>query len=149
MVAIVTPFRDEAIGNLESGRNEVLKWVSQTPRLREYDVSIVFDAHHTEASHPTLTSHGFIRIIFSQGGQTADDLIREMACQSGPAAIVVTSDKEVARYAERKGCGVLGSREFQMVMDRPDEIHTDQAHKLPKGKRRALMKLLRFPESKE
>jgi predicted RNA-binding protein with PIN domain len=141
------PFRDEAIGNLETGRNELLKWLSQQETLRNFEVTVVFDAHHTESSHPTQMSHQFIRILFSSGGQTADDLIRELAAELGPSAIVISSDREVMRNAEKKGCGVLGSREFQNVVEHPENFAVDPGHKLPKGKRKALAKLLpKFPD---
>lgn len=136
------PFRDEAIGNLETGRNELLKWLSQQAQLRNFEVTVVFDAHHTESSHPTQMSHQSIQVLFSSSGQTADDLIRELSLESGPAAIVISSDKEVMRNAEKKGCGVLGSREFQNVVEHPESFVIEPGHKLPKGKRKALAKLL-------
>lgn len=136
-------FRNEAIRGFDKGREAVLKWVTSTPRLEEFDVTVVFDAYKTDASHPSEETVRGIKVVYTAHGQRADDFIREMAETYGPAAIIVSSDREVMRHAENKGCGILGGREFQMALERPESFEADPARKLPKGKRRALAKLLR------
>lgn len=135
-------FRDEAIRGHDKGREAVLKWVSENPRLANFEVTVVFDAYKTDALHPSEENFQGIKVVYSAGGQSADDLIREMAALHGPAAIVVSSDHEVMRYAEKKDCGVLGSREFQRAIKDPESFDLDPSRKLPKAKRRALSKLL-------
>lgn len=136
-------FRNEAIRGHDKGRAAVLKWVASTPRLQEFEVTVVFDAYKTDALHPSEEKVGGISVVYTAGGQTADDFIREMAAMHGPAAIIVSSDREVMRHAEKKGCGVLGAREFQVAVEHPESFKMDPARKLPKAKRKALSKLLR------
>ncbi len=135
-------FRNEAIRGHDKGRSMVLKWVASTPRLQEFEVTIVFDAYKTDALHASEEKVDGVTVVYTAGGETADDLIRQLASRYAGAAIIVSSDREVARYAEKKGCGVLGSREFQRVIEAPADFDTDPSRKFPQAKRRALARLL-------
>ena len=136
-------FRDQAIRGFDKGRDRLLEWLASQPSLQSYEVIVVFDAYKTDASHPSEESIRGLRVVYTAHGQKADDLIREMATMHGPAAVVISSDNEVMRFAEKKGCGVLGSREFQQVLEHPEDFDFDPSHKMPKGKRKALSRLLR------
>ncbi len=140
-------FRDEAIRGHDKGRAAVLKWVSENPSLASFEVTVVFDAYKTDALHPSEETFQGIQVVYTAHGQSADALIREMAAMHGPAAIIVSSDHEVMRYAEKKDCGVLTSREFQRALKDPASFDLDPSRKLPKAKRRALSKLLRSHDS--
>ncbi len=142
-------FRDQAIRGFDKGREKVLDWLATQPLLQSFEVVVVFDAYKTDASHPSEETIRGLRVVYTAQGQRADDLIREMAALHGSAAIVVSSDNEVARHAEKKGCGVLGAREFQRVLERPETFDFDPSHKLPKGKRKALSRLLRGRDEHE
>jgi len=135
--------RETAVRGFDKGRESILNWISAQPLLQSFEVMVVFDAYKTDASHPTEENVRGLRVVYTAHGQRADDLIREMAMMHGPASIIVSSDNEVARFAEKKGCGVLNSREFQTVVEHPEEFEFDPARKLPKGKRKALSRLLR------
>lgn len=136
-------FRDEAITSFEKGREKLLQWLSAQTLLQNFEVMVVFDAHRTSQRDPSRNRYQGIEVVYTAGGQTADELIRELAAQYTAGAIIVSSDREVARHAEKKGCGVLGSREFQTVLDKPDSFAADPSRKLPKSKRKALAKLLK------
>lgn len=136
-------FRDEAIRGHDKGREAVLKWLTGQARLGEFEVTVVFDAYKTDSFHPTAQAMQGIQVVFTAGGQSADDYLREAAALHGPAAIIVSSDREVMRHAEKKGCGVLGSREFQDALQNAESLDLDPSRKLPKGKRKALNRLLK------
>lgn len=134
-------FRDAAISDFEKGREAVLQWLRSQPRLEGFEVVIVYDAHKTAARENTRSRQGNIEVVYTSYGETADEAVRKMASEYTTGAIVISSDREVARFAEKKGCGVLGSRAFQEVVERPDRINLDPAHKLPRAQRQALSKL--------
>lgn len=137
-------FRNEAIRGHDKGRESVLNWLKDKPILSQFDIYLIYDAYKTDSFHPTEENHSGIKVIFTAGGQSADDLIRQMAADEGPSAIVVSSDHEVMRFAEKRGCGVLGSREFQRAVTHPEDFEMDPSRKLPKAKRKALAKLIRL-----
>jgi hypothetical protein len=134
--------RSVATSNFEKGREALLKWLTEQPRLQMFDITVVFDAYKTDALHHSQQKIQGIDVVYTAGGQTADQLIREMASQYTVGAIVVSSDREVARHAEKKGCGVLGSGEFRAAVERPEDFQIDPSRKMPKGKRKALAKFI-------
>src|SRR5579885_2002075 len=115
-------FRDKAIRGFDKGREQLLSWLASQPVLQNFEVMVVFDAYKTDSFHPTEENVKGLRVVYTARDQRADDLIREMAMMHGPASIVISSDNEVMRFAEKKGCGVLSSREFQRVLEHPDEF---------------------------
>ena len=65
-------------------------------------------------------------------------------------AIIISSDREVARFAEKKGCGVLGSHEFDRVLNEPMGLEEEEeeegekqgsAYRPKKARRKALARL--------
>ena len=136
-------FRDEAIRGHDKGRAAVLDWLAKRPSLGTFDITVVFDAYKTDASHPTEHMERGFRVVFTANGQSADDWIRATSADLGPSAIVVSSDIEVMRHAEKKGCGVLSSKEFQIAVDRPETFEADPSRRFGRAKRRALARLSR------
>jgi uncharacterized protein len=140
-------FRTPAIANLKEGREAMLSWITEVGAVREpplqekFDISIIFDAHKSPQLESSSEEIGGIQIVYTSQGQTADDYIKDLCSEFRDTAIVISSDREVQRNAEKKGCGVLGSREFQIVLERPEELTTDPTRKFKKSKRKALSRL--------
>ena len=144
--------RAGAIRDFEGEREALIARLAQSPRLAPHQVSIIFDAHKTDSAESSTAQMGGIEVRFTRHGQQADAVLREMAAQHGSGAIIISSDREVARYAEKKGCGVLGSHEFDRLLDAPVPDMTDEADETthskkgparrdPKARRRALARL--------
>ncbi|WP_245627533.1 NYN domain-containing protein [Actinomadura oligospora] len=68
------------------------------------EVTCVFDGAELDAPVATVAPRG-VRVLFSQPGQTADELIGELvrAEPGGRAVVVVSSDREVQDAARRAG----------------------------------------------
>lgn len=145
--------RPEAIHSFEGARRSMVERLSRHPQLARHRVTVVFDAHKTDATDRSSDQMGPIEIVYTRGGETADEVLKRQATELGPAAIIISSDREVARHAEKKGCGVLGSHEFDRFLnenrltqeadqdedDEPDS--SGPSHRLPKAKRQALARL--------
>ncbi len=144
-----------AIRNFEGSRDALIERLAEHTGLAKHQVTLIFDAHKTDAACESSERRGNITVMFTRQGKTADAVIRELCQQYRHGAIVVSSDREVARYAEKKGCGVLGSHEFNRLIDDPnfndwDEDDEDNypepkkggpARREPKARRRALQRL--------
>ncbi len=147
--------RPEAIRDFESAREEMLARLSGHPLLARHQVRIVFDAYKTDSLDRSTETRGDIEVQYSRGGETADQVLKQLATEFGNGAIVISSDREVARFAEKKGCGVLGSHEFDRLLneeglrddEEEDEYVTQNrkgpSHRLPKARRQALNRLRR------
>jgi predicted RNA-binding protein with PIN domain len=59
-----------------------------------------------------------IEVIFSRLGEKADEVIKRLIKEKGPGAIVITSDREVSKYAERMAVAVIPSDLFKERMER-------------------------------
>ncbi len=97
---------------LELGRDSLLERLRQYKRNRGHRITVVFDA----ASKPLLAEERSqqkgIRVIYSGQGETADSVIKRICREEGGTVLVVTSDRELASYAETYGSVVMDSGDF-------------------------------------
>lgn len=59
---------------------------------------------------------GGIDIYYSPRGVKADELIKQMVARAGEEIMVVTSDREVASFVERRGGTAVPSQEFEAFL---------------------------------
>ena len=158
--------RAEAI-DLEHGRLALLKKLIAYKQLKGHAITVVFDASETLNLTVTEDRVAGIRILYSEGGQTADEVIIDMARKLRDQAIVVSSDNEILHAARQAGCAILTAEEFERKLnalgavrepplpetdrDRSDKNHSlnkrwitmkkGPSKRLPKAKRRAMIRL--------
>lgn len=99
-------------GNLEAQRERFLRRLGQFREQRYHNIVVVFDGERggwiTESRDRTMG----ISIVFSKLGEKADDVIKRMAREHEVEYTVITSDKEIASYAETTGHTAIRSEEF-------------------------------------
>ena len=54
-----------------------------------------------------------IDLIFSKLGETADEVIKRLVKERGSGAVVVTSDRDISKYAQRMSAAVIPSEQFR------------------------------------
>jgi predicted RNA-binding protein with PIN domain len=110
-------FRDQNQVALELGRDALLERLRQYKRIRGHRITVVFDA----ASKPRLATEEIrekgIRIIYSGQGEIADAVIKRICRRVGSKLLVVTSDLELAAYAERHGAVTMASEDFEAKLE--------------------------------
>ena len=74
---------------------------------------MVFDGANQASLYGSRDRAKGIAIRYSQGGESADDLIRRMARKEKTKALVVSSDREVMAAAESAGATVMDSSAFE------------------------------------
>jgi predicted RNA-binding protein with PIN domain len=71
-----------------------------------------------------------IEVIFSKLGEKADEVIKRLVKERGSGTIVITSDRDVARFSQRMDVAVIPSEQFRermeggssdMLEERPEE----------------------------
>lgn len=89
---------------LESQRNRLIRGLATVAARSGAEVTCVFDGSDVSLPPSVVTGQG-VRVLFSSPGQTADELIDLLmrAEPDGRAVIVVSSDREVADGARRRG----------------------------------------------
>jgi hypothetical protein len=147
--------------SLEAGRAALLQMLAAYRRARgQHRITAVFDG----AANPT-GGHGRekvagIDVCFSPPGQTADTVIRRLAQEGRAGALVVSSDREVARAAGAAGAAAASCEEFAARLEsvrlaelkgcEPEEegerpaTKKGTARRLPKAERRRAAALRRL-----
>lgn len=99
-------------GNLEAQRERFIRTLSQYKAHKNHEITVIFDGEKggciTE-NHERLMG---INISFSRLGEKADDIIKKMVKEHEEDYTVITSDKEVASFAEGCGHTAIPSEEF-------------------------------------
>lgn len=99
-------------GDLEAQRERVLRILSQYRAQKYHNITVVFDGEKggwmTENHERTMG----INIVFSRLGEKADNVIKQMVKGHHIEYTVITSDKEIASFAEGCGHTAVPSEEF-------------------------------------
>jgi uncharacterized protein len=148
--------------SLEAGRRALLRGLADYRRHRGHRITIVFDGWVGGSPLEERDRAGGMDIIYSRLGEKADEVIKRLVAAGSDEILVVTSDREIAAFAARRGKSSIDSREFAGKLDRlaaaPDadvpaegeEENTDHpvagkkkgpARRLSKQKRAALARI--------
>ena len=145
--------------SLELGRDALVDALSEYKKLKAHKITVVFDGAHAPYPAPARDHVKGIRILFSRSGDSADSVITRMARVEREKALVVTSDREVARSSEAWGAATISAEEFETKimlavemgtagMDRdaaqgwkPTTKKKGPSRRLPKRKRRNRSKI--------
>ena len=103
--------------SLELGRDALLERLRQYKRVRRHRITVVFDAANKPLLMEERTQHKGIRIIYSAQGETADTVIKRICRSEGEKVLLVTSDRELAGYAEAGGSVAMDSQDFEARME--------------------------------
>jgi predicted RNA-binding protein with PIN domain len=102
---------------LQRERDRLVDQLTAYRQVRSYEITIVFDGWQGGWRTEEKGWKKGIEIIFSKLGEKADEVIKRLVKEKGPGAIVVTSDREVSRYAERMSAAVIPSDQFREKME--------------------------------
>jgi predicted RNA-binding protein with PIN domain len=102
---------------LQKAREGLIDQLARYKRLKGHSITVVFDgwqqgrlAGHRERSKG-------IEVIFSRVGEKADDVLKQLAAEKRDGVLIVTSDQEVASFAEKKGAQVISAAAFEGKME--------------------------------
>ena len=99
--------------DIQEGREGLQDMMAAYRQARGHRITIVFDGQH--ASHLGMQRHRVkgMQVLFSGKGETADDVIKRMAAKEGERVLIVSSDREIIRFAASRGAATIGAREFE------------------------------------
>ena len=104
--------------SLEAGRLALLQTLSDYRRKKGHRITVVFDGWKGGAEYEERDIHEGVEIIYSCYGEKADDVIKKIVERSAVETLVVSSDREIASYAERCGKTALPSPDFENIINR-------------------------------
>ena len=107
--------------SLEQLRNKLINRLKEYNRPRNEHIILVFDGE-SDALYPERRKEDKnIEVVFSQAGQTADDLILSLVSASAlpKATEVITSDRELTDGVKRLKAKVCSSTDFLDRLNKP------------------------------
>jgi len=102
---------------LQWERDRLIDQLLAYQKLKPCRITVVFDGWQGGWNTEKREEKRGIELIFSKLGEKADEVIKRLAKEKGSGAIVVTSDREVSRFAERMSVAVIPSEQFQEKLE--------------------------------
>jgi predicted RNA-binding protein with PIN domain len=117
-------------------RNRLIHQLSAYRQLKPCEITVVFDGWQGGWNTEKKERKEGIELIFSRLGEKADEVIKRLVKEKGSRVMVVTSDREVANYAERLAVAVIPSDQFREKMERPVlRMERDSEKEVDEGRR--------------
>ena len=104
--------------SLEAGRKALIAWLSEYQSRKDHRITVVFDGWISGPVQEERDYSSGIHIIYSSRGVKADDVLKRITASIDEEILVVSSDREIASYAMRRGKATLSSLEFETIVDR-------------------------------
>jgi predicted RNA-binding protein with PIN domain len=98
--------------SLEAGRRALIGLLAAYRGLRGHRITVVFDGWFGGSPVEERDRSGGIDIIYSRLGEKADEVIKRLVEEGGEEILVVTSDREIASFAARRGKAAIDSPVF-------------------------------------
>jgi predicted RNA-binding protein with PIN domain len=110
--------------DLTAGRDALIDSLAAYKRVRSHRITVVFDGTHASVAVANKDRLKGIDIRYSDPGELADTVIKRMVDREEHRAMVVTSDREVLDYAEKRGAATIKSSGFEnkMMLAQYDDI---------------------------
>lgn len=148
--------------SLEAARNALIAWLGEYRRKKDHLITVVFDGWENGQPQEERDYSSGIQIIYSCRGVKADDVLKRISATSDEEILVVSSDREIASYATRRGKAALSSAEFEFIVNKQaatsadnkiisrkiEDEEEDSRHVSKKGQAHRLSRAQRHAQSK-
>ena len=111
-------FRHSERKSLEEGRNALIRSLAGYRKLRGHRITVVFDGWMGGSPREERDQAGGVEIIYSRLGEKADEVIKRLIEKGSEESLVITSDREIAVFATRRGKTAIASAEFDALLAR-------------------------------
>ena len=111
-------FRHAERKSLEEGRNALLRSLAAYRKIRGHRVTVVFDGWKGGSPSEERDLAGGVEVIYSRLGEKADEVIKRLLAEGSEESLVVTSDREIAVFATRRGKTAISAAAFDALLAR-------------------------------
>ena len=135
---------------LQRERERLIDQLSRYRSQRACEITVVFDGWQGGWGTEKRERQKGMDLVFSKRGEKADEVIKRMVKEKGAGVVVVTSDREISRFAERMSVSAVSSEQFlermeNRVFEVPGERFAEEEEERGQAKRG----LSRRPSKKE
>ena len=104
--------------DLQRERDRLIDRLAAYRRGRLCDITVVFDGWQSGWATENRGRQKGVDLVFSKLGEKADEVIKRMIREKGAGVTVITSDREIARVAEKISVSVVPSEQFVERMEK-------------------------------
>ena len=112
-------FRSHERISLEHGRRALVRSLVRYRQRKGHQITVVFDGWSGGVPMEERDSVGGVTIIYSRLGEKADEVIKRLVEAATEEILVVTSDREISLFAERRRKTAIDSASFASLLDQP------------------------------
>jgi len=94
-------------------RDKLLQELMRYRQRKGHSITVVFDAWRERGRLEHREQCAGVEVVYTRGGEKADQVIQRMVRRYGRDCVVVSSDLEICHTARDHGAFVLTSQEFQ------------------------------------
>jgi uncharacterized protein len=102
---------------LQQERERLIDQLASYRRTRQCEVTAVFDGWQGGWTTEKKEKRKGVELIFSKLGEKADEVIKRLVREKGSAVMVITSDGEISRFAEKMAVPVIPSAQFKEKLE--------------------------------
>jgi len=102
---------------LQRERDRLIEQLSAYRSLRQMDITVVFDGWQGGWSSEKKEKKKGVELVFSKLGEKADEVIKRLVREKGAGVTVISSDRELSRYAGRMAVAAVPSDQFREKME--------------------------------
>jgi predicted RNA-binding protein with PIN domain len=147
LLHITFPLFQGASEDLQRNRDQLIDQLSSYRQKKPFEITVVFDGWRGGWVTEKRERNKGIDLIFSKLGETADEVIKRLVKERGSGAVVVTSDRDISRYAQRMSVAVIPSDQFRerigqsgLRNEEKDALEEEETESSKKGPSRTLSK---------
>ncbi len=98
-------------------RDHLIDQLSAYQKVKPSRMTVVFDGWLGGWATEKKEIKRGIEVIYSRLGEKADEVIKRLVREKGSEAIVITSDREISKFAERMNAAVIPCEQFQEKLE--------------------------------
>ena len=102
--------------DIEEARDELIARLIIYRKIKGVKVTVIFDGIRSGNLSRNQEVRDGVKIIYSRHGEEADYVLKQMVAEQGSGLTIVTSDRDIARFAEDKDAVVIPSAEFAQLL---------------------------------
>jgi hypothetical protein len=102
--------------DLQRERDRLIDEVSSYRQSRPCEITVIFDGWKEGEVTERKERRKGIGLVFSKLGEKADEVIKRLVREKGAGVVVVTSDRDIAGFVEKRGATAVSSEQFRERM---------------------------------
>jgi len=119
LLYILSPRLSLSAAQLQQERNQLIDRLSEYGRQKGLEITVVFDGWQGGWITEERERKRGIEVVYSKLGEKADDVIKRLVRERGSGSMVITSDREISKDAERMSVAVIPSDQFREKLEQP------------------------------